>query len=210
MEFASLLVTIFYLPYIKKSSMIWFVPFLAFILTVELTLAYQYYYRKNWPDVIINYCLSIIETAFYCYIFYTITNKRLLQKIILFFLCSSIIAYIIGFSINRSDYSIYLPILIGSGFFLTTIALIYIYMLYADEDSMVLIYEPGFWVALGVSIFFSGTSIVFSLYDFIVENNLNIFGIRLYKFVPRVLCVVLYSSISIAIILCKKKTRISL
>ena len=70
-----------------------------------------------------------------------------------------------------------------------------------------LLNESGFWLAMGVSIFFSGTSIVFALHDLIIKNNLTFFGAKLYNFVPRVLSVILYASISIAIILCKKKTK---
>jgi hypothetical protein len=210
-EFISLLIAIFYYPYISKSFMRWFLPFLAFIFIMELVAgSLSYYITPKWTNASIYYLVSIIESIFYNFIFYKISHREGIRKIILLFSSISTIAFSFGFIFYTNDYNFYLPILIIFGFSLSTIALSYVYTSFTDDDKMVLITEPGFWIALGVSVFFSGTSIVFSLYNFIRINNLTVFGIKLYNFVPRILCIVLYSSISIAIILCKKKNKISL
>jgi hypothetical protein len=188
----------------------WFMPFLAFIFIAESITKYQVLYYNYFPNANIYYIVSIIESVFYSYIFYTICTRKSIQRIIILFFCISTLGFIFGFIFYRNDYDFYLPVLIFFGFFLSAIALSYIYTSFTDDDKIVLIYEPGFWIAIGVSIFFSGSSIVFCLLDFIRMNNLVLFGAKLYNFVPRVLCIVLYSSISIAIILCKKKTKVSL
>ena len=187
----------------------WFLPFLAFIFIGELIAKYEYALLHH-INVGFYYLIAIAESIFYSFIFYQLSNKSTLKKATLFFAFNSVAAYIIGFIFFRNDHSYFLPSLIISGFCFAVIALWYIYLKFVtDDDETLLINDPGFWIALGVSLFFSGTSIVFSLYNVIAKNNLNLFGIKLYNFVPRILCIVLYASISIAIILCKKKKTIS-
>ena len=208
-ELICLLVTVFYYPYIKKSFMKWFLPFILFIFLGEIGAKYISADSVT-SNISIYYVIGIGETIFYGYIFYSLYNRKIFKGLILFFIFNSVIAYLIGLLFYREGYTFYLPVLIASGFLLALIALGYIYTKFVDDEETFLISEPGFWIAFGVSIFFSGTCIVFSLHDYIVENNLTVFGAKLYNFVARVLCVVLYSSISIAIILCKKKSRILL
>ncbi len=148
--------------------------------------------------------------CFYGYVFYQSCHNFFLKRLIFIFIFFCIDMNLLCLLFYRNNTFYFSRTLIISGFFLAAVALMYIYEQSINERTTVLVYEPGFWIAFGVSLFFSGISIVFSLHGFIMRNNLLLFGIRLYKIVPRVLCIILYSSISIAIILCKKKNRISL
>lgn len=208
-ELIALVIAIVYYPYLKGSFMKWVLPFLVFIFLAELFITEKYFTLIK-PNVIVQYTIGIIESIFYGYLFYNYSGRKILKKIILYFVILSVCMFLIGLSFYTKDYSFFLPALIVIGFFLALFALTFIYTKFIDDDNTILINEPGFWIAFGVSLFFAGTSIVFSLYDLILKNNLDIFGVKLYNFIPRILSVVLYSSISIAIILCKKKTRISL
>ncbi len=208
-ELIALVIAIVYYHYLKGSFMKWVLPFLVFIFLAELFITEKYFTLIK-PNVIVQYTIGIIESIFYGYLFYNYSGRKILKKIILYFVILSVCMFLIGLSFYTKDYSFFLPALIVIGFFLALFALTFIYTKFIDDDNTILINEPGFWIAFGVSLFFAGTSIVFSLYDLILKNNLDIFGVKLYNFIPRILSVVLYSSISIAIILCKKKTRISL
>ena len=208
-ELICLLVALFYYPYIKKSFMKWFLPFILFIFLGEIGAKYLRD-GSGISNVSIYYIIGIVETIFYGYIFRQLYTRKTIKRLIDYFIICSVTAYVYCIIFYREGYAYYIPVLISSGFFLALIALVYIYTKFVDDEETFLISEPGFWIAFGVSIFFSGTCIVFSLHDYIVENNLTVFGVKLYNFVARVLSVVLYSSISIAIILCKKKSRILL
>jgi hypothetical protein len=207
MELVSLVIAICYYPYLKNSFMKWFLPFLAFIFLGELLTAWYHYYEPGRSNAGIYYIISIIESVFYNYILYKIQERVWLKKPIFFFAFITVTAYILGF---LSDSDTYLfSVFIVSGFFMAAIAVGYLYIKFVEDDSADLIAEPGFWIAFGVSLFFSGISVVYSLHDYILENDLSFSGARLYNFVSRVLSVFLYSSISIAIILCKRKSRAS-
>jgi hypothetical protein len=67
-----------------------------------------------------------------------------------------------------------------------------------------LTHDPVIWVAVGVVVFFSGVSIVFSLYQFIQIRQIKLWGEPIYTLVPRLLSIILYSCLSIAIITCRK------
>lgn len=211
-EFLSLLVAVIYFPYLKPGFMKWFLPYLAFIFLSEFMVAYQTYLDANRPNVTFYYFISILEYIFYNYIFYHLLSNRMIKRLVFFLIIGVTLNFFVGllFAANKQTYL--LLSLAISGFLLAAIAQVYIYLKFIsdDETSTLLISEPGFWIAFGVSIFFSGTCIVFSLHDFIMKNELVFFGFKLYHFVPRVLSIFLYSGISVSLILCKKKSKILL
>lgn len=209
-EFVALVTAIVYYAHIRNGFMKWFLPFLVFLILGEMIISQMYYPVRQVYNVSLNYLISVGEVLFYCFIFYKLSGGRNQKKLIIYFLIISIVCLVTGFLINRKDYSVYVPVFILSSFFLSTISLRYLYLQFIEVDhtSSVLFGKPGFWISFGVSIFFSGTCIVFALYNYILHNNLKLFGLQLYRLVPRVLSVVLYLCLSISIILCKKKTKI--
>ena len=207
-ELLSLLIAIFYYRYLKASFMKWFLPFLGFIFLGELYAKYQGYFLKESNYGI--YCIiGVVESFFYGYIFYNLSKNRIFKSAIFFFVSISIVSYSVTYFFLGLDNSYLFLNFIISGFFLTGIALVYMYFKFIEDDKIILIFEPGFWIALWISLFNAGTSITFALHDVIKSNSLSLFGIKLYHFVPQILCFVLYSCISISIILCKKKTKVS-
>lgn len=211
-ELFSLVVAIIYYPYIKNSVMKWFLPFLAFITVSEMYAQNIGYVlgNSNTPNITIYGFIAIVESVFYGYFFYTITLKEISRKIIFIISLVNVSISIFFFFLITDNPSYVYTNLIFLSIFFSLISLTYIYSKFASDEAAYLLSEPGFWVAFGVALFFSGVSVVFSLHDFSMRHNLTLFGFKLYHIVPQTLCVLLYLSISTAIILCKKKTRISL
>lgn len=208
-ELVCLLIAIIYYPYLKGTFMRWVLPFLIFIFLSELYAKYIGHFLGG-TTIKSNYIIGIIESLFYGYVFYTLGRSTLLKKLIRGLIIISVFCYVVSlFFFSSNPYLLYINLVV-SGLILSFISLVYLYSRFLDDNSGSLIEEPEFWIAFGVSIFFSGVCIVFSLHDTIVKNDLSIHGLKLHHFVPRVLSVILYLSISIAIIQCKKKTRISL
>lgn len=209
-ELVCLLVAIFYYRHLRGSFMKWVAPFLGFIFLAEIATAYLKFYDLAQSSISIYYVITIIELCFYGYVFFCLSSKLMVKRFIFFVTLSSIVENITSFAIYGIEPNPFFISLTISGFLLTAIATGYIHSLFGNDDNRSLVQESGFWIAIGVSLFFSGTSIVFSLHRIILENNLTLFGVRLYHIIPRICCVILYLSISIAIILCKKKTKTSL
>jgi hypothetical protein len=91
------------------------------------------------------------------------------------------------------------------GFGISAIALLCLYLIADRIEKTMILWEPDFWIAFGTALFYSGVSITFSLYDVIIRHNLIFLGLRLYNSIPQVLCLPLYLSISISIILSKRR-----
>jgi hypothetical protein len=119
----------------------------------------------NKPPIAINYLIGIVETFFYGYIFYKLSLNLILKKAILCFIPLSMISYTLSYFANNSSYIYFIPNMVISGFVLAAIALINVYLIYIDDQESNLIFEPIFWIALGVSLFFSSISLSFSLYN---------------------------------------------
>jgi hypothetical protein len=208
-EFISLVIAVIYYPYLKKSFMKWFLPFLGFIFFGELITAYIPVNNPTKSTIGIYYVITVAELCFYGYVFYHLCSKRILKRAIPFIIFTCIVENIISFIIYGIEPNHFCVSLTISGLFLTIVAVSNIYFLFANDINRAIVKEPGFWIAIGVSLFFSATSIVFSLHSIILKNNLTFFGVRLYHIVPGICSIILYLCISIAIILCKKKTKIS-
>jgi len=187
----------------------WFLPFLAFVFVGEMYAKYVGYVLLR-SNTYVYSCITIVESIFYGYFFYAITVKEISKKIIFILSCINIfISIFFLFLISYNPSYLFINLIFLSICF-SFISLTYIYSKFISDEAAYLLSEPGFWVAFGVTLFFSGVSVVFSLHDFSMRHNLRLFGVKLYHIVPQALCVLLYLSISTAIILCKKKTRISL
>ena len=170
-ELLSFIIAIYCYNDLKPTFMKWFLPFLGLIFFGEILAIYFY----TVSNINIYYIISIVEVAFYSYIFYHLNHRRRIKKIILFLFAICEIGYVISFIFFGKNYTYFLNNLIVSGFYLVSIALIYLYIKVVDFDNASLTSEPGFWIATGVSLFFSGVSISFSLYEFIKNNSLYLF-----------------------------------
>ena len=207
-ELVSLIITIIYYPYLKGTVFKWFLPFLLVIFLGEIFAKYQIYVLKT-TTLKTYYLIVIVETIFYPYIFFGLCNYNLIKKVIAATIFVGLLIYFISFFASSSFIeSFYFNITIA-GILLTIVPLLYVYSAIIADEIHKLTLEPGFWLAFGVAMFFSGSTIVVSLHNFMAPRHLVFFGQNLHNIIPRVLSVFLYLSISISIILCKKKTRIS-
>lgn len=200
-ELISVLIAAVYYARIRYSVSKWFLPFLLFVAVGEI--AAGAFLETN--NIHIYYIISIGESVFYGYLFYHLSKNRLLKNFIRVFSCFFALAYLYGLIFHTSNASYYILLLATSGFFLALVSLLYLYERVNIDDDTDLVRQPGFWVALGVCIFFSGTSIVFSLHDFISKENLRLFGYKLYWIIPQILSFFLYTCISVSIILHQKR-----
>ncbi len=200
-EILSFLVAVFYYRYLRTSFMKWFLPFLAAISLGELLS------HNNSVAFFATYLLSILVVVFYGYIFHCLIRTRLVKFLIIVLTIGFSASYMISFLFldTGRDFMFYFMInFLCFGVFITAISLSYLYGLVVSEEGIFPLRMPGFWIAFGVTIFYSCTSVIFALYPIIVAEHLLLFGIPLHRVVPRLLCILLYSSLSVAIILCKK------
>jgi hypothetical protein len=200
LEFAAFVISLVYYRYYSKTFMKWIAPFLGLIFAGEL---FTMMYRIGFYS---NYFMAVAEVIFYGYIFYNLIEGKKWKTVIVAVSAVSISCYVGSYfflDTDRYTMTFFSLSLIVFGFLISAIALVYLYQLSVKKATIT--NEPGFWIALGVIVFFSGISIVFSSYGLIVEKKLRILGWPLYHLVPRVLSVLLYTCIAIGVLTTKRK-----
>jgi hypothetical protein len=185
----------------------YFLSFLFVITTGEL-IAYQ-----GYLGFYVTYFLAVLESVFYCYIFYNLIDSISVKRVMICFTGVVVIGFIVGFlffDTSRRYMHFFMKVRIIAGLLTTFYSLFYLYARFRAEEGQRMIKDSGFWIALGVIMYSAGISCIFSLYSIIVEQRLRLFGEPLYRLVPRFLCVILYSCLAISIILhAKNKSKAS-
>ncbi|MBU3744910.1 MAG: hypothetical protein FGM61_10285 [Sediminibacterium sp.] len=194
--------------YLRNQGLGGLLPFLVFISSAEILAVWQ----KEIARVSTygtNYAISIAELFFYGYLFLSATREVYMKRLIQAGIPIILIATFIACFLFPQRYLAFYYCIILEGFFLTICALGYLYFQFDEDQIENPAYDPIGWIAIGVIIFFSGICIVFSLYEFIRMQQLIIFGEQIYILIPRMLSILLYSCISMAIITCKINTTSS-
>jgi hypothetical protein len=187
------------LRYFKLAGLL---PFLLLISLAEMLAIWQ----KEVLQVSTygtNYGVALVELFFYSFLFMRFTSHRFLKRMIRWLLPVLLFILLVGYWFYTTRYLAFFYSLIIEGFFLTACALGYLYFQFEEDRVEHPSLDPVGWIAIGVMIFFSGISIVFSLYEFIRSQQIVIGGEQIYNLIPRILSIVLYSCISMAIITCK-------
>jgi hypothetical protein len=186
----------------------WFVPFLGFIFFADVSIYIQYILLDLKYPVITFYLLQVIETVFYGYFFSKLADSKIVRHIVLLMWLICIPSYVLNFFFSDNTTSKNLQmIMVISNIFVAVLSIIYVYLIIIKNDSIKLTSEPGWWIAMGAAVFFSCITIGHLLYDFILRNNLRLFGIYLYNLIPQLMSLILYSFISIGIILYATKAK---
>jgi hypothetical protein len=205
-EFISFLIAAWAYPYLKHSYMKWFLPFLGFILLAGLA---SRLFRFGFYG---SYLSSVSEVYIYGYVFFKLTTKSSVRKLIAILMSCVVIAYGYSYFFLDADHWFmfyYIKVSMAFSFLITAIALNYLYQEVLIEQKSQFFTRAGVWIAFGVSIFFSGFGLITALYSYILHMNLYVLGIRLYHLIPRLLCVVLYSCLSAAIVLYRKQQQMA-
>jgi hypothetical protein len=206
-QLQAFLVACYYYRYIKHSFMKWFMPFLGFVLLAGLSIRAHVILRLP-PPVLIAYLLQVVQTAFYGYLFFKLSTNKIIRRLVILMCAICIPTYVLNFFLsgNATSANLLVAVIITS-IFMTVISVLYLYLLIIENENIRLVKEPGWWIATGISIFFSCTCVAFLLYDFILSNRLILFGMYLYNLIPRLMSLILYSFISISIVLYARRAK---
>lgn len=207
-ELGSFLVALWTYPFLKNSCLKWFPVFLFFIIVGEV-IAYCQNHFWNTHTFDTNYVIGMVEVCFYGYIFYRLSEQHHYRKWIAYMIAIGFFVFAYCCLMYRNQFIYFFYSLIISGFLIAAMALLFLLKRLEEDRQDQLLMDPGFWLAFGVVLFFSGVSIVFSMYEVVKKHNLTFFGEKLYHIIPRLLSIVLYSCISISLLICRKKKSIS-
>lgn len=207
-EGIALITAIWNYKYIKGTRYVYFIPFLAFMLMGELGGIYfstgaNLNAQKNFHIYLI---VTVVEVIFLGYQFYQMLRSEKMKQFTL--IGTSVMVLLMAVWLCFFvEIGLLLTNTLGiTGFFLSCVACFYLYEKFdrSEKTDTSLTRSPDFWFAVGVLIFWVGSTLPFMLYYFLKENQFLIFGMPLYRFFPQVFSVVLYGCFTMAIILWKK------
>jgi len=202
-EMAALATSLLCITSLKETRLRWFIPFLAFIVLVELTGHYLTYVLGQ-PNAWL-YNLSVpVEYLFYSGIYllhYSSRVNRVIAKgfLALFTLFAIIsIVFITGLQTFNSNF-----LLVGS-FFMIIFCLSYLFELYNNVEEGFIWQNPMFWVTVGVFLFNAGEFSYNLLSKYFIDKEVDP-TLDLFRSINNRLILVLYSSFIVAF-LCQKIT----
>lgn len=189
---------------LRHTKLHWFVPFLLFIVVVEI---YGRYVAKvlHTSNTWIYNISTTIEFIFYSYIFYHSYHTKKFRKIIQYFAIIYPLLVMLNISLFQKPPAFHsytmalgcLAMIIFSGFFFID--------LLRNEHKLNLLRLPMFWIASGLLFFYLGSFLFHAFYNIIVVSKVDIGG-KLFRAINNNLIFVLYGSFIVAFI-CPRKVN---
>lgn len=211
-ELICLLAALWNYKFLKGTIYFYFIYYLAFILYAELGAGYFKYVisptlkPEERDNTHIYVWVVIVMLGFLSYFLYTEIKNAFFRKLIVVF--TSLLAfYFLSLFFFFKHYIE--PFFYGytvAGLYLTLLCCVYFYelFLYSEEGDSILTLPP-FWIASGIFIFFTGTSLSYVMHSILKNPSMRIMGLPLYSFISQVLSVLLYGSPVVAFVLIRKK-----
>lgn len=157
---------------------------------------------------IINNCYLIVITPLYLWLFLDILELKKTIRGVYIGLSALIVLFILwNFLFFQGVFTFNTYSLIAFEFVSCLIALMLIVKIFSEDNFEIDIVEhPYFWISGGLLIFSVMAIVLLGLHQYILKNNLNVGGVKIYNFIMPIACIILYSSYSYAFYLCKRLT----
>jgi hypothetical protein len=200
-EFLSLVVAVCYLRWLRNSFWIWFIPFLAFTLLIEIAATFIWGGSNGWLYNIQILVQFLFTSSFFFYLSRSSRSRKLMQVLSIFFYLFSMYIYLV----SGSFFDFNLAVFTLDCFLTVLFAILYLIECINENDVLKIRSQvPALWATGGTVIFFSIASIVINMHDFIRNNNLAFLGIYLDNIVPQILSLIMYSCFAYSFFLCRK------
>ncbi|RYG53063.1 MAG: hypothetical protein EOO01_05350 [Chitinophagaceae bacterium] len=191
---------------LKSRQLFLFVPYLWLLSIQELTLTYCLHKNIIVTTGLIYNIYRPICTGFFVLLFYRMPINAPVRKLMawLFSVYLAVTLVTFFFIQHINIYNSYLSL--AGGFVITCCSIFFLFNYFnldnlAEEKKTLSV----IWITVGVITFYPIVNITFAFYKFLLAYDASIFGIPLYKVVPRVMSVFMYSCFSYAFYLCRKK-----
>jgi hypothetical protein len=202
-EISALLTCVIFWRSVKNTNLRWLLPFLLFIVAIELIGRYIRTELRQ-PNAWL-YNLSVpVEYLFYAFLFYLHYQRKTFRQ--------AAIAFLIGFSVFAFCNILFIQgiekfntnILKVGSFCMIILSCFYFVELLSRDDEFSLINEPMFWIATGVFLFNTGEFFYTLFSDYLIKNHLDKTR-KIFSSINNKLVWVLYTCIAISIICIKQR-----
>ncbi len=204
-ELLALACSIIFWKCISNTPLKWFVPFLIFIVTVELTGRYIRTELKEMNAWLYNFTVPV-EFLFYSFIFFMHYHKKRNRTLVKIFSALFVFYTLAWLAFNGTEFFNSNMLLIGY-LFMIIFSILFLVELYNKPGMVYLTREPLFWIAVGLLLFSAGGLSYALLTRFALLNKLDQ-GSSIFRSINQYLNLLLYLCISISF-LCRKDLKTS-
>lgn len=203
---ASAVVSFLFRKALKSRQLSLFVPFLFLLSIQEIML---FFYTLNSPlrsTGIVYNIYTPVSTLFFSFFYSRIpfnnSVRTLIRILTIIFLAATLFTYC--FIQPVYIYNNYISL--AGGFLITLCGILFLFNYFKlDNPKEEQKWLPVLWITIGVVAFYPVVNISFALYKYLLAYDATIFGKKLYKLIPQLMSILMYSCFIRAFYLCKKK-----
>ena len=147
-----------------------------------------------------------ITTVFFSFLFTSIPFNRQSRKLIFGLLITYLTAVIVTF-IFFQPIRVYNNYVFLTGSMITVLnAILFLFNYFKlDNRAEEKKWQPVLWIVIGIVTFYPVVNIAFSFYKYLVTYDATLWGMRLYRMIPQIMSIFMYSCFIRAFYLCQKK-----
>lgn len=203
----SAMVGFFHRKYIRSRNLILLPYYLLYVFTQETTSTILSYANLIESNGLMYNIYNPLIPVFFSFLFTNIpfnrSSKKWIMGLLMVYLVAVAVTYLFIQPIHIYNNYVFL---VGS--VLTTLnAIVFLFNYFKlDNRTEEKKWQPLLWVVIGVVTFYPVVNIAFSFYKFLVAYDAKLWGMRLYRMIPHIMSIFMYSCFARAFYLCKKKS----
>jgi hypothetical protein len=191
---------------LKSRQLGFFAPFLCLVLIQELyVFVYLLTYAEPSTAIIYNIYISV-AAAFFSLLYHTILRKTSFRKPILWLLISYIAIALTTFIFIKpvTEYNSYL--FLAGSLVITCCGIFFLFYYFnLDNTGEEKFWSPVIWITVGIVSFYPVANISLALYKHLLAYRATVFGFKLYRVIPQLMSIFMYSCFAYAFYLCRKR-----
>lgn len=190
-----------------KSRQLGFFPFFLCLVLIQEICIFIYLIKYAEPSTATVYNLyRPIATSFFASFFYRVPGNKAARRLILWMLIVYLAITVIVFLIIQPIYIYNSYLSLASGLVITFYGILFLFNYFKiDSFSEQQIWLPAVWITIGIVAFYPVVNISFALYKHLLAYRATFFGFKLYRVIPQLMSIFMYSCFAYAFYLCKKK-----
>lgn len=192
--------------FLKSRQINLFLPYLWLVFVQELLVYFYSLHNSENSTAIVYNLYKPITTTFFALVFYRIPCNAPVRRLILWMLIVYLAITVTTFTLIQPIhvYNSYLSL--ASGLVITCCGILFLFN-YFNIDSFPeqQRWAPVIWITIGIVSFYPVVNISFAFYKHLLAYRATIFGLKLYRIIPQLMSIFMYSCFAYAFYLCKKK-----
>lgn len=204
---ASAMAAWWYRKDLESRQLFSFIPFLLLVSAQEIFVFLYTYGIPGRSTALVYNIYTPVTTWFFAWFYsripFNASIRHLIRMLALIFIALVIITY----SFIKPIYSYNTYISLAGGFLNTFCGMLFLFNYFKlDNTHEEKKWLPVLWITIGIVTFYPVVNISFALYKYLLAYEATIFGMKLYRLIPQLMSIFMYSCFMRAFYLCKKKS----